>query len=221
VYFVARTVRVVFDIHYARLAMHLFTTSSSPNGRRVAVVMKEKGLVIPTTEVDLRGGSNLAADFKAKNPVGLVPVLETDNKVFISETVAISRYLESLVPEPCLFGITGEEQALIEMWNRRAELSLLIPVAQAFRNQTGIFKDREQVSAEWGAISADRARLAMPMFEEQLAGHAYLAGDKFSIADITLALTLSFAKAVGQDLLQSPAILAWHTKVSARPSFAS
>ncbi|MFT4631600.1 MAG: glutathione S-transferase [Candidatus Pseudothioglobus sp.] len=199
--------------------MHLFTMTSSPNGRRVAVVMKEKGIEIPTTEINLRGGENLSAQFKVKNPVARVPVLETGSGVYIAETVAISRYLESLVPEPNLFGVSGEEQALIEMWNRRAEINLLIPVAQAFRNLTGVFKDREKISQEWGEISAEIARDAMPMFETQLAGADYLAGEHFSIADITLALTLTFAKAVGQDLLQTPAVVAWHTKVSARPSF--
>ena len=193
--------------------------TSSPNGRRVAVVMKEKGIEIPTTEINLRGGENLSAQFKVKNPVARVPVLETGSGVYIAETVAISRYLESLVPEPNLFGVSGEEQALIEMWNRRAEINLLIPVAQAFRNLTGVFKDREKISQEWGEISAEIARDAMPMFETQLAGADYLAGEHFSIADITLALTLTFAKAVGQDLLQTPAVVAWHTKVSARPSF--
>jgi glutathione S-transferase len=193
--------------------------TGSPNGRRVAVVMKEKGIEIPTTEINLRGGENLSAQFKVKNPVARIPVLETDSGVYIAETVAISRYLESLVPEPNLFGVSGEAQALIEMWNRRAEINLLIPVAQAFRNLTGVFKDREKISQEWGEISAEIARDAMPMFEAQLAGAAYLAGEHFSIADITLALTLTFAKAVGQDLLHTPAVVAWHTKVSARPSF--
>ena len=199
--------------------MHLYTMSASPNGCRVAVVMKEKGIEIPTTEIDLRGGENLSPDFKAKNPVARVPVLEMDAGAYIAETVAISRYLESRVPQPNLFGLSCEEQAVIEMWNRRAEISLMIPVAQAFRNLTGVFKDREKTSKEWGEISAEVARNAMPMFETQLAQSEYLAGERFTIADITLALTLSFARAVGQDLLQTPAVIAWHEKVSARDSF--
>ncbi|SVD78489.1 uncharacterized protein METZ01_LOCUS431343, partial [marine metagenome] len=111
--------------------MHLYTQSTSPNGRRVAVVLKEKGLSLPTTEIDLRAGENLLDEFTARNPIGRVPVLETDSGLYLSESIAISRYLESLVSEPNLFGRTGEEQARIEMWNRRAELNLMIPVAQA------------------------------------------------------------------------------------------
>ena len=199
--------------------MHLFTTSASPSGQRVAVVMKEKGIDIPMTEIDLRSGENLSADFKAKNPLGRIPVLETDSGIMISETIAISRYLESMEPEPNLFGITGEEQAMIEMWNRRVELNLLMPVAHAFRNLTGFFKDREKISKEWGEISAEAARDAIPIFETQLADTAFLAGGRFSIADISLAVTLSFAKSTKLALPVSPNIKTWHRKIAARPGF--
>lgn len=199
--------------------MHLYTTSASPNGQRVAVAMKEKGIDIPITEIDLRGAENLTDEFKARNPIGRVPVLETDSGLFISESVAITRYLESLEPEPNLFGITGEEQALIEMWNRRVELNLLMPVAQAFRNTSGFFKDREKISAEWGEISAEIARDTVPVFDAQLENNEFIAGDKFSVADISLALTLSFAKTTGQDLIQLPNITAYHERISNRPSF--
>jgi glutathione S-transferase len=106
------------------------------------------------------------------------------------------------------------------MWNRRAELNLMIPVAQAFRNLTGIFKDREKLSAQWGEISAEVARDTVHVFDDQLASSPYIAGDAFSVADITLALTLTFARAVGQDLLQLPHLVRWHEKVSSRDSFA-
>ncbi|MEC7368049.1 MAG: glutathione S-transferase family protein [Pseudomonadota bacterium] len=200
--------------------MHLYTQSTSPNGRRVAVVLKEKGLSLPTTEIDLRAGENLLDEFTARNPIGRVPVLETDSGLYLSESIAISRYLESLVSEPNLFGRTGEEQARIEMWNRRAELNLMIPVAQAFRNLTGIFKDREKLSKEWGEISAEVARDTVHVFDDHLASSPYIAGEAFSVADITLALTLTFARAVGQDLLQLPHLVSWHDKVSSRASFA-
>lgn len=140
--------------------------------------------------------------------------------MYLSESIAISRYLESLVSEPNLFGRTGEEQARIEMWNRRAELNLMIPVAQAFRNLTGIFKDREKLSKEWGEISAEVARDTVHVFDDHLASSPYIAGEAFSVADITLALTLTFARAVGQDLLQLPHLVSWHDKVSSRASFA-
>ena len=199
--------------------MHLYTTSASPNGQRVAIALKEKGIDIPSTEINLREAENLGDEFKAKNPMGRVPVLELDSGDFLSESVAITRYLESLEPEPNLFGTTAEEQATIEMWNRRVELNLFTPVAQAFRNLSGIFKDREKISQEWGEISAEVARDAVPIFDERLANSEYIAGDKFSVADITLGVTLNFAKATRQDLLQLPNVVAWHERVTSRPSF--
>lgn len=199
--------------------MHLYTNSTSPNGQRVAIVMREKGIEMPITEIDLRAGENLKDDYRAMNPAGRVPVLETDSGIYIAESIAISRYLESLNPEPNLFGTSGEEQAVIEMWNRRAELNLMMPVAMAFRNLTGFFKDREKISKEWGEISAETAQKALPMFENQLASNDYIAGDRFTVADITLGTLLGFAGAVGQDLLHSPNLKAYHERVSGRPSF--
>ena len=193
--------------------------SASPNGMRVAVAMKEKGIDIPVTEIDLRAGENLTEDYRQKNPAGRVPVLETDAGLFISESVAITRYLEGLVPEPNLFGHSIEEQAIVEMWSRRVELNLLMPVAQAFRNLTGFFKDREKVSQEWGEISAEVAQEAIPMFENQLADNEYVAGDTFSVADISLTVCLGFAGNVGQDLLHTPNLKAYHERNMSRPSF--
>ena len=199
--------------------MHLYTNSVSPNGRRVAIAMKEKGIEIPATELDLRKGENLSAGYLAKNPVGGVPLLETDDGIFIAETIAIIRYLESLHPQPNLFGEGGQEQALVEMWARRVEMNLMVPLGQAFRNLTGIFKDRETVSKEWGAISAERAQKAVAIFEAQLAGNDFIAGPRFSVADISLGTTLAFAKAVQQDLMTQPSITAYFERLSQRPSF--
>ena len=202
--------------------MHLYTNSVSPNGRRVAIALKEKGMEVPATEIDVRKGENLAKDYLAKNPAGRVPVLETDQGRFIAETVAITRYLEGLAPEPSLFGEGAEEQAVIEMWNRRAEFNLLVPLGQAFRNLTGLFKDREKVCKEWGEISAEAANDALGVFEQQLAGSDFIAGGRFSVADITLGTTLAFGKAtkvLGEAGLAQPNIAAYMGRLAARPSF--
>ena len=128
--------------------MHLYTYSASPNGKRVAVILKEKHIEIPTTEIDIMAGENLSDDYRAKNPMASVPVLELESGFMLSESVAISRYLEGLYPEPNLFGTGHEEQAVIEMWHRRAEINLFLNAAVAFRNSTGVFKDRETVERE-------------------------------------------------------------------------
>ena len=194
--------------------------SPSPNARRVHIFMAEKGIECERIAVDIRAAENLSAEYLAKNPGGRVPMLELEDGTFIGESVAICRYLESLQPESPLFGESGIEAAKVEMWQRRAELNFLLEVAGAFRNITGFFKDRETCVAEWGQVCAERAPKMLSMFDEQLSQTAFLAGDTFSIADITLAVALDFARMVKVVALpELPNIERWYGQVSARSSF--
>lgn len=194
--------------------------SPSPNARRVHIFMAEKGIECERIAVDIRAAENLSAEYLAKNPGGRVPLLELEDGTFIGESVAICRYLESLQPESPLFGESGIEAAKVEMWQRRAELNFLLEVAGAFRNITGFFKDRETCVAEWGQVCAERAPKMLSMFDEQLSQTAYLAGDTFSVADITLAVALDFARMVKVVALpELPNIERWYGEVSARSSF--
>ena len=194
--------------------------SPSPNARRVHIFMAEKGIECERIAVDIRAAENLSAEYLAKNPGGRVPMLELEDGTFIGESVAICRYLESLQPESPLFGESGIEAAKVEMWQRRAELNFLLEVAGAFRNITGFFKDRETCVAEWGQVCAERAPKMLSMFDEQLSQTAYLAGDTFSIADITLAVALDFARMVKVVALpELPNVERWYGEVSARSSF--
>ena len=194
--------------------------SPSPNARRVHIFMAEKGIECERIAVDIRAAENLSAEYLAKNPGGRVPMLELEDGTFIGESVAICRYLESLQPESPLFGESGIQAAKVEMWQRRAELNFLLEVAGAFRNITGFFKDRETCVAEWGQVCAERAPKMLSMFDEQLSQTAYLAGDAFSIADITLAVALDFARMVKVVALpELPNIERWYGQVSARSSF--
>jgi glutathione S-transferase len=200
--------------------MKLYTSGWAPNGRRVAMFLAEKQIEVPTVEVDLEKRENRADGFLARNPLGRVPVLELDDGSHLTESVAISRYFEALHPTPSLFGTTPLEQATIEMWNRRAELNVLMPIAQAFRSLTPIFKQFEKVVPEWGPVAEEQARDALPIFDDQLARHTYLAGEQFSIADITLALTLSFARSTQRQLpYDLPNLSRWYAAVTARPSY--
>ena len=199
--------------------MHLFTNSGSPNGQRVGIFMNEKNIDIPKTEIDLRAGENLSEDYTAKNFIGRVPVLELDDGTFLAESQAICRYLEAKHPEPNLFGTTGEEQAIIEMWSRRVEINVLIPVAQGFRNITGFFKDRETCVKEWGEVSVDLARDAVTHFDQHLQNNQFLMGDRYCIADMTFAILIGFAKNVGQDFLDMPSIKRFHDEVTSRDAF--
>ena len=194
--------------------------SPSPNARRVHIFMAEKGIECERIAVDIRAAENLSAEYLAKNPGGRVPMLELEDGTFIGESVAICRYLESLQPESPLFGESGIQAAKVEMWQRRAELNFLLEVAGAFRNITGFFKDRETCVAEWGQVCAERAPKMLSMFDEQLSQTAYLAGDTFSIADITLAVALDFARMVKVVALPELSnIERWYGEVSARSSF--
>ena len=181
--------------------------------------MKEKGIDIDKTEIDLVAGSNLKDDFKAKNPFGRVPVLELDDGTCIAESQAINHYLELIHPQPNLFGDSPEEVARIEMWSRRVDLNLLMPCAQAFRNKTGFFKDREVCLEEWGRISSDIFRDAAALFDDHLGNNRYLMGERYCVADMTLAIVLGFAKRVGEDVMDMENLARFSGEVTARPAF--
>ena len=199
--------------------MHLYTMSASPNGKRVAIFMKEKGIDIPTTEIDLRAGENLTDEYRRKNPFGRVPVLELDDGTFLSESQAICLYLEGLYLAPNLFGESAEERAKIEMWARRVDLNFLMPVAQGFRNLTGYYKDRETCVKEWGEVSALAARDTAVLLDAHLANNQFLLGDRYAIPDMTLAIVMGFAKNVGQDFFDLPNLSRFYADVTARAAF--
>jgi len=202
--------------------MKLYEATGTPNGRRVHIFMAEKGVELPREQVDLRGGENIGASFREKNPFGRIPVLELDDGTCIAESVAICRYLEANQPEPALFGSDALSQATVEMWNRRAEINFLMNVAMAFRNITGFFKDREKICQEWGEISQETAAETLPLFDAHLADNEFLAGGEFSIADITLCCAYDFGNAVKVQLPDDLSNIArWHADLSARPSFSA
>ena len=195
--------------------------SPSPNARRVSVFMAEKGIECERVSVDIRAGENIQSEYLSKNPAGRVPVLELDDGSYISESIAICRYLEAIEPEPNLFGLDAIEIANVEMWQRRVELNLFLEIAGAFRNITGFFKDRETCVEEWGKVCAEKAPKALTMFDDQLSNNQYLAGDRFTVADITLAITLDFAEMVKVAPLPTlDHITRWRANVTARTSLA-
>jgi glutathione S-transferase len=204
------------------MRMHIIEAKGTPNGRRVRVFLAEKGIEVPAVNIDLRAGDNLSAAHRAKNPFARIPVLELDDGACISESVAICRYFEELQPNPPLFGTDANSKAVVEMWNRRAELNFLMPGAQAFRNLTGFFKDREQISAQWGAISQDAAAEALTLFDTVLAQSRFLAGATFSIADITFGCALDFLQIVQLKLpFDLPNIKRYREELASRPSWAA
>lgn len=207
--------------------MKLYDAVWAPNPRRVRIVLAEKAVQIETVTVDLGAGENRAEPFLSKNPRGTVPVLELEDGTVIADSVAISRYVEALHPEPPLFGRSPLEAALIEAWTRRIEGEGYAAVVYAFRNRSKAMTDRA-LSGHWPPIPqlpelVERGRTMWPLFvetlEAQLQGREWIVGDRFSFADVTALITVDFAVATRlSDGSFPPALAAWHARASARPS---
>lgn len=204
--------------------MRILETRSAPNPRRVRMFLAEKNLLdqVEFIQLDLLAGDNLSDDYRRKNPTTKVPVLELDDGTCIGESMAICRYFEALQLEPPLMGRTPLEQARIEMWQRRAEFHLLLNVGMCFQHTTGYFKDRMLPVPAYGEECGRQALAFMALLDSHLADHDYLAGDQFSVADITALCAMDFARVV--KLRPKPEwqhLLRWHQQVSARPSAAA
>jgi glutathione S-transferase len=200
--------------------MKILQTKTAPNPRRVRIFLAEKGIEVPYEELDLMKGELKTPDFVKLNPMQRVPVLILDDGTPIAETMAICRYFEETHPQPALFGTGARERAVVEMWSRRMELNLLLCVAQAFRHLHPAMAQLEvpQV-AEWGEANKPRVLEVLGFMDQELAGRRYIAGDAFSIADITGLVAVDFMRAAR---IQRPPELEhlarWHADVSARPS---
>lgn len=200
--------------------MKILETRTAPNPRRVRVFLAEKGIEIPFEQVDMTKGEHKSDAFTSLNKLQRVPVLILDDGTPLCESIAICRYFEELQPDPPLFGTGPLERALVEMWQRRVELGLLASVANAFRHLHPAMATLEvpQVPA-WGEANKPRAIEMLQLLDEQLAGHRYLAGDAYSVADITAMVAIDFMKPAR---IARPEGLAnldrWYAEVSSRPS---
>lgn len=201
--------------------MKLYTFKGAPNPRRVHIFAAEKGIELEAVEVDLLGGEIKQPAFLSKNPSGKIPVLELDDGTCVGESVAISRYLESLVPEPNLFGTDALETALIEMHHRHIEFELNMFIGFAWVNGPIVAR-----SGRIEPIEAQRkrgesgARAYYKRLNTELSEREYVAGNRFTVADISALCMIDFASAM-VDLKPDASLdhlWAWHARVSARPS---
>jgi glutathione S-transferase len=198
----------------------LYNSNLAPNPRRVRIFLAEKGLTIPRVEVDLAKLEQRTAEFTALNPFQTIPILELDDGTRIAESIAICRYIEELQPEPNLFGSTPIERAMIEMWQRQLELRLLLPIAQVLRHSHPHMAEMENPQLpDWAAANRPRALRAMAIVDEALSGRPFIAGDRFTVADITGLVALDFARpariAIPSELIN---LNRWHESLKARPS---
>jgi len=195
----------------------------APNPRRVRIFLAEKGQSVPLVHIKMMQREHKSPEFLAKNSLGQLPVLELDDGTCISETIAICRYLESLYPAPPMFGATPLEQALIEMWVRRIEFQLGRPVSNVWRHADPRTAFLGGQFPDFGASNRDLALSAYRWLDGQLAkAGPFIAGSTYSIADITALTTIDFGAFIGLPVPDDlPALKAWHSRVSARPSAAA
>jgi glutathione S-transferase len=200
--------------------MLLYHDPRAPNPRRVRVFLAEKGVAYDTIEVSIAAHANESVEFKKKNPLALLPVLELADGRVLRESIAICRYLEELHPEPNLFGVDAWERAQIEQWNRHAELELLFPIAQVFRNSHAFWQGRIKQSPEFAQIMREHVVSRFEWLDRELAARPFMAGARFTVADITAMCAIDFGKVsdLRIDAAKLPNLAAWKERVSGRPS---
>jgi len=207
--------------------MKLYDFSLAPNPRRVRMFLAEKGVDIPLVEINTREFAQFSDEYQAKCPQSVVPMLELDDGTCITESVAICRYVEETNPEPPLMGRDTKDRAIVEMWNRRVEIEGYLSAAEAVRNGLPLFEDRGITGQRSGvpqipALVA-RGKQSMERFynmlDAQLADNAFIAGDHFTIADITAFVTAEFAKRIEIEIPENCTnVRRWHADIAARPS---
>jgi glutathione S-transferase len=199
----------------------LLYNSLGPNPRATRMFLAEKGITIPTREVDLMGAENRQSPYTDRNPGGQIPALELDNGKWLGETVAIWEYLEEQHPAPALIGATPEERAETRQWQRRVEQNITENLYNGFRFSEGyeLFKNRVPCAPEAAPGLKMIAQTRLKWLDGLIAGREYIVPNRFSIADIILYCALDFVSGVGQKLDPSLAnVNAWLKRIDSRPS---
>ena len=206
--------------------MKFYDCSTAPSPRRVRMFLAEKGVELPTVQIDLRDGEHLGADFRRLNPRCTVPVLQLDDGTVLTDSLAICHYLEAQFPEPNLMGHDAREQALVMNWHEQIMTEGFLAGAEALRNFARGFADRavtwpRNYSQIPELAQRGRARLEdfMQVLDGRLAASTYVALDRFTMADIGAYVCVDFAGWVKLPVLEAHAnIRRWHGEISLRPS---
>ncbi len=209
--------------------MKFYDVSGAPSPRRVRIFLAEKGIEYETVPVDTPNKAHLEADFLTLNPWATVPVLQLDDGTCISEAIACCRYLEEAHPEPPLFGKNPKEKGIISMWEHRMEWDGFLAVAEYLRNTIERMRDRGLtgvVNFDQIPALAERGKKRVAHFhsllDERLGHSEYMAGDYYTIADITAQVSLDFANRAGLKWPEDKKnILRWYNLVNSRPSAAA
>ncbi len=199
--------------------MKLYDLKAGLNPRRVRIFLAEKGIEVPTVQVDMMQHENEKADYLSKNPMGKMPILELDDGAILAESMAICRYFEAQQPEPPLFGSSPREQAFVEMWNRRMELEIALPMTQVFQHTNDFWKGRIEQLPAWGELNRQKVEERMRWLDGELADRAYIAGDNYTVADITAQCAFVMGKGIGVRIPEELANLTrWFETVASRPT---
>ena len=205
--------------------MKFYDCSTAPSPRRIRIFIAEKELDIETVQVDLGSGEQLSEAFRKLNPQCTVPVLELDDGTCLCDSTSISVYLDETYPEPNLMGRDAKEKALIAMWQREMDLNGLMAIAECFRNRSKGLQNRSLTGAvnypqipELVERGRQRTRQFFADLDKRLGDSEYIAGDRFTIADITAIVSIDFAKWIKEFIPDDAANLKrWYDSVSARP----
>jgi len=185
--------------------MKLYTSKVAPNPRRVHIFLAEKGVEIESVEIDLGESQNLDPDFVARNPLGRVPVLELDDGAYLAESIAICRYLR--------------DKAMVEMWNRRMEFEIMAQISGCFRHTHRYWEGRIPQIPEYGELCRKTVLERMAWLDGELADREFIAGDRFTVADITAFTAISLGRIpkirIAEELTN---LQRWFDAVRARPS---
>jgi glutathione S-transferase len=200
--------------------MKIYEDRVAPNPRRVRVFLAEKGITdVEFVPVGIGDGGILTPEFLRRNRLAQVPVLELDDGSYLTESVAICRYFEYLQPKPLLFGEPGLDMARVEMWSRRMEFELFWPIANVFRHIHPFFKGKHPQLPEYGELCRAHVLKRLDWLDGELAdGRPFIAGEHYTIADITALCGIDFGRVSGIRIDERPHLARWHAAVSARPS---
>jgi glutathione S-transferase len=199
--------------------MKLYDFTLAPSPRRVRIFLAEKGIDVELLQVDIMRNANRTPEFYKKNPLGSLPILEFDDGSCLSESIAICRYFEEIRPVPPLFGVGPREQAIVEMWNRRIELEIFASVGHVWSHLSKVSEGRGRRIPEFGEIQKRAAIERIAWLNSELENREFIAGDTYTIADITMLCMIDFARTVDIRIQPEQANLTrWYSNVSSRPS---
>ena len=206
--------------------MRFYDCATAPSPRRVRIFAAEKGIELSSVQVDLRNGEHYGEAFRTINPTCTVPALELDDGTCIYESVAVCRYLEAAYPDPPLMGSAPAEQGVVAMWDHRIEVEGFQAAAEMFRNTARGMKDHALTGPDPVAQIpelAERGRMRVGRFfdtlDAQLAGHEFVTGSNYTVADVTALVVVDFINRLKVETPDGCAnVRRWHEAVSARPS---